>query len=89
MTSRITNKGANSEAFLNSFICDINFFWRTDNALLPDIIRQVFAERLDAKAKMKAARNARNADEDAYWDFKQASKKLIINSCYGVFLNAK
>ena len=63
-------------------------FKRTDNALLPDIIRQVFAERLDAKAKMKAARDAGNADEDAYWDFKQASKKLIINSCYGVCLNA-
>ena len=40
-------------------------FKRTDHALLPDIIRQVFAERLDAKSKMKAARTAGNADEDA------------------------
>ena len=63
-------------------------FKRTDHALLPDIIRQVFAERLDAKSKEKAARDSHNIVDEKYWCYKQLAKKLIINSCYGVCLNA-
>lgn len=62
-------------------------FKRTNNALLPDIIRQVFAERLDAKNKMKDAIKEHNEIAELYWNFKQLAKKLIINSCYGVCLN--
>lgn len=63
-------------------------FKRTDHALLPDIIRQVFAERLDAKAKKKEFEKAGDEVRAAYYERVQQCKKLVINSCYGVCLNA-
>lgn len=63
-------------------------FKRTDDALLPSIIRQVFAERLDAKNRVKVAKKEGNELDAIYYDRKQQAKKLIINSCYGVCLNA-
>ena len=63
-------------------------FKRTDDALLPSIIRQVFAERLDAKNRVKTAKKDGNELDAIYYDRKQQAKKLIINSCYGVSLNA-
>lgn len=62
-------------------------FKRTDHALLPDIIRQVFAERLTAKDEKKKAIKNKDLNGELYWEFKQLAKKLIINSCYGVCLN--
>lgn len=62
-------------------------FRRTEHALLPDIIRQVFSERLAAKAELKKALHAGNSEMEVYWDKKQRCKKTIINSCYGVCLN--
>lgn len=62
-------------------------FRRTEHALLPDIVRQVFSERLAAKAELKKASHAGNSEMEVYWDKKQRCKKTIINSCYGVCLN--
>lgn len=63
-------------------------FRRTESALLPDVIRQVFSERLAAKAELKKALHAHDDVMEVYWDKKQRCKKTIINSCYGVCLNA-
>jgi len=62
-------------------------FRRTEHALLPDIIRHVFNERLEAKAAYKKAIKDKDEIAELFYYFKQLSKKTIINSCYGVCLN--
>ena len=61
-------------------------FRRTTNAILPTIIKKVFDERKECKNKMKAAHKAGNKDEEKLWDARQQTKKLTINSTYGVCL---
>lgn len=62
-------------------------FRRTDNAILPSIVKKVFAERKHFKKLMKEAHKAGDFVKEAQYDNIQHGKKIIINSVYGVSLN--
>ncbi len=66
---------------------DINGVWfkRTEHAILPDIVKEVFNERMYYK-KLKDEATSKELKE--FYDKRQLNKKLIINSIYGVCLNA-
>lgn len=66
---------------------DINGVWfkRTDHAILPDIVKEVFNERMYYK---KLKDEAKTSEEKEFYDKRQLNKKLIINAIYGVCLNA-
>ena len=61
-------------------------FLRTDDAILPSIVKKVFDERKHYKDLAKEA--AKNGDKHmaAIYDNRQGIKKIIINSMYGVCL---
>ena len=61
-------------------------FLRTDNAILPTIVKKVFDERKHYKDLMKQAEKAGDAKLAALYDNRQGVKKIIINSMYGVCL---
>ena len=69
-------------------LSDINQvgFLRTDDAILPNIVKQVFTERKIWKAKEKEAKLAGDKDLENLCYNRQMTKKLIINSVYGVSL---
>lgn len=61
-------------------------FLRTDDAILPSIVKQVFGERKIWKDKEEAAIDAGDMELAALCHNRQMTKKLIINSVYGVSL---
>ena len=61
-------------------------FLRTDNAILPTIVKKVFDERKHYKDLMKQAEKAGDAKLAALYDNRQGVKKIVINSMYGVCL---
>lgn len=61
-------------------------FLRTDDAILPNIVKQVFAERKIWKAKEEEAIEAGDKEMENLCHNRQMTKKLIINSVYGVSL---
>lgn len=65
---------------------DINGVWfrRTEHAILPDIVKEVFNERMYYK---KLKEEAKTPELKEFYDRRQLLKKLIINSIYGVCLN--
>ena len=63
-------------------------FRRTENAILPTIIKQVFNERKHYKDLKKQAHKAGNKDLEKLYDARQGVKKIIINSMYGTCLTS-
>ena len=63
-------------------------FRRTDNAILPTIIKQVFDERKHFKKLKKEAHKAGNKDLENLYDARQGVKKIIINSMFGTCLSS-
>ena len=61
-------------------------FLRTDDAILPNVVKQVFAERKVWKKKEAEAIEAGNMELAGLYHNRQMTKKLIINSVYGVSL---
>lgn len=61
-------------------------FLRTTDAILPNIVKKVFAERKIWKKKEGEAIEAGNTEEAGLYHNRQMTKKLIINSVYGVSL---
>lgn len=61
-------------------------FRRTDDAILPTIIKQVFNERKHFKDLKKQAHKEHNKDLEDLYDARQQVKKITINSMYGVCL---
>lgn len=66
---------------------DINGVWfkRSEHAILPDIVKEVFNERMYFK---NLKNEAKTPELKEFYDRRQLQKKLIINSIYGVCLNA-
>ena len=71
-------------------LTDINElgFRRTTDAILPNLVKMVFDERKEYKRLMKEAHKAGNKDLENLYDARQAVKKIIINSTYGVCLTS-
>lgn len=63
-------------------------FKRTDDAILPNLVKLVFDERKEYKRLMKEAHKNGDKDLEELYDARQAVKKIIINSCYGVCLTS-
>lgn len=61
-------------------------FLRTDDAIMPNVVRQVFAERKVWKDKEEEAIMAGDMELANLCHNRQMTKKLIINSMYGVSL---
>lgn len=61
-------------------------FLRTDDAILPNIVKKVFDERKHYKALAKEALKKGDKHMAAIYDNRQGIKKIIINSMYGVCL---
>lgn len=61
-------------------------FLRTDDAILPNIVKKVFAERKVWKNKEAEAIAEGNTELAGLYHNRQMTKKLIINSVYGVSL---
>ena len=61
-------------------------FYRTNNAILPSVVKQVFDERKEYKKLMKKYYSENNKVMGEVYFNKQNVKKLIINSIYGVSL---
>ena len=61
-------------------------FLRTDDAILPNIVKKVFAERKIWKKKEAEAIEAGDMELAGLYHNRQMTKKLIINSVYGVSL---
>jgi DNA polymerase elongation subunit (family B) len=55
--------------------------------VIPGILKRWYAERKDMQAKLKKAKDAKNAVEIEYWDKRQLVKKILLNSLYGAILN--
>ncbi|PWJ43877.1 hypothetical protein BC781_101223 [Sediminitomix flava] len=49
-----------------------------------DILKQLIADRLDAKAKAKQAKKAGNIEEEEKWAQQAQLKKIVINSLFGL-----
>lgn len=64
-------------------------FRRTDNAILPTIVKKVFNERKHYKTLMKEAKKNHDYEKAALYDNRQGVKKIIINSMYGVCLSSR
>ena len=63
-------------------------FKRTDDAILPNLVKLVFDERKEYKRLMKEAHKAGNKDLEDLYDARQGVKKIIINSMYGTCLTS-
>lgn len=63
-------------------------FRRTDDAILPSVVKKVFAERAMYKKLKKEAHEAGDFVKELIYDNLQLGKKEIINSVYGVSLNS-
>lgn len=61
-------------------------FLRTDDAILPNVVKMVFGERRHYKDLQEEAENAGNTELANLYDNRQGVKKIIINSVYGVSL---
>lgn len=61
-------------------------FLRTDDAILPNVVKKVFDERKHYKNLMKQAEEAGDKELAEVYDARQGVKKIIINSVYGVSL---
>ena len=61
-------------------------FLRTDDAILPNVVKKVFDERKHYKDLQEEAENAGNTELANLYDNRQGVKKIIINSVYGVSL---
>lgn len=61
-------------------------FLRSDDAILPNIVKKVFAERKVWKKKEEEAIAAGDTEAAGLYHNRQMTKKLIINSVYGVSL---
>jgi len=61
-------------------------FLRTDDAILPNVVKKVFDERKHYKDLQEEAENAGNMELANLYDNRQGVKKIIINSVYGVSL---
>lgn len=61
-------------------------FKRTDDAILPNLVKLVFDERKEYKRLMKEAHKNGDKDLEDLYDARQSVKKIIINSMYGVCL---
>ena len=75
---------ASGEVILSD-VAEVGFL-RTDDAILPNIVKQVFAERKIWKKKEEEAIAAGDTDAAGLYHNRQMTKKLIINSVYGVSL---
>lgn len=61
-------------------------FLRTDNAILPTVVKKVFDERAQYKKLAKEAEARGDKAMASVYDNRQGVKKIIINSMYGVCL---
>ena len=62
-------------------------FRRTDNAILPSVVRKVFGEKDYYSKLKKQALKEGNKELAVYYDSQRTNKKIIANSVYGVCLN--
>lgn len=62
-------------------------FLRTSDAILPTIVKKVFDERVHYKNLMKEASKKGDSKMAAVYDARQGTKKIIINSIYGICLS--
>lgn len=63
------------------------YYKRTDNAVLPTIVKQIFDERKHFKKLKDEAKESGNKELAAYYDSQQHIRKILINSMYGVLAN--
>lgn len=63
------------------------YYKRTDGAVLPTIVKQIFDERKYFKKLQKEATAAGDKALAAYYDSQQHIRKILINSMYGVLAN--
>lgn len=63
------------------------YYKRTDNAVLPTIVKQIFDERKQFKKLMNEAKANGDKVLAAYYDSQQHIRKILINSMYGVLAN--
>jgi DNA polymerase elongation subunit (family B) len=82
---RPTKEQVESGEVILSDVNDVGFK-RTDDAILPSIVKKVFDERKHFKDLMKKAKKIGDKDLAALYDNRQGVKKIIINSMYGVCL---
>jgi len=52
--------------------------------VIPGLLKRWYAERKDMQARLK---EAKNAEDEEYWDKRQLVKKINLNSLYGAILN--
>lgn len=57
----------------------------SQSGIVPELLSTWFAERIEMQAKKK---NATDPKEIAFWDKRQHTKKINLNSLYGAILNA-
>ncbi len=63
------------------------YYKRTDNAILPIIVKQIFDERKHFKKLKAEAEKDGNKELATYYDSQQHIRKILINSMYGVLAN--
>ena len=80
-----TKEQIESGEVIMSDVAEVGFL-RTDDAILPNIVKKVFAERKIWKKKESEAAEAGDKDMENLCHNRQMTKKLIINSVYGVCL---
>lgn len=80
-----TKEQIESGEVIMSDVAEVGFL-RTDDAILPNIVKKVFAERKIWKKKEEEAKIAGDKDMENLCHNRQMTKKLIINSVYGVSL---
>ena len=56
-------------------------FTRKKEGIIPKLVQAVFDERKEFKALMKKAEDG--SDEKSYYDLRQYTAKILINSVYG------
>lgn len=63
------------------------YYKRTENAVLPTIVKQIFDERKHFRKLKDEATAAGDKALAAYYDSQQHIRKILINSMYGVLAN--
>jgi DNA polymerase elongation subunit (family B) len=80
-----TKEQVESGEVILSDVNDVGFK-RTDDAVLPNVVKKVFNERKHYKDLMKKAKKEGDLELATLYDNRQGVKKIIINSMYGVCL---
>ena len=80
-----TKEQIESGEVIQTDVAELGFYNR-DDGILPNVVKQVFAERKVYKNKEKECHKKGDKAGEHLYHNRQMTKKLIINSVYGVSL---